>query len=161
MRSNPATSAGLVAVVQGPGGMGPLLLRDSQGRRVIQSQGVSSSSGNVAIDEQLTFGEYTLSAASPGGPYATWWTIMLRPGTAPFQPIPVGSSPAAIVTGDFDGDGRPDLALTDARDDTVSVLLGNGDGTFQPRLIQLVGALPERDGGGGPRRRRATRPRRR
>ena len=43
------------------------------------------------------------------------------------------------MTGDFNGDGRLDLAVTDARDDTVSVLLGNGDGTFQPRLIQPSG----------------------
>ena len=36
------------------------------------------------------------------------------------------------VTGDFNGDGRLDLAVVDDGGNTVSVLLGNGDGTFQP-----------------------------
>jgi FG-GAP-like repeat len=44
----------------------------------------------------------------------------------------VGSYPDAIVAGDFTGDGRTDLAVANEFGDTVSVLLGNGDGTFQP-----------------------------
>ncbi len=34
------------------------------------------------------------------------------------------------AVGDFNGDGIPDLAVTGARDDSVTILLGNGDGTF-------------------------------
>ena len=34
------------------------------------------------------------------------------------------------MAGDFNGDGRTDLAVADSADSTVSVLLGNGDGTF-------------------------------
>jgi FG-GAP-like repeat len=34
------------------------------------------------------------------------------------------------VTGDFNGDGKLDLAVTNASSNTVSILLGNGDGTF-------------------------------
>jgi hypothetical protein len=50
--------------------------------------------------------------------------------------------PAAGTTaaGDFDGDGRPDLAVLDAAAGSVSVSLGNGDGTYQP--AQTVGAGP-------------------
>jgi hypothetical protein len=35
------------------------------------------------------------------------------------------------VVGDFNGDGTPDLAVANTGDNTISVLLGNGDGTFQ------------------------------
>jgi hypothetical protein len=35
-----------------------------------------------------------------------------------------------VVTGDFNGDGRLDLAVSNSGSDTVSILLGNGDGTF-------------------------------
>ncbi len=41
-----------------------------------------------------------------------------------------GASPSVVVS-DFNGDGKPDLAVADAGADAVSVLLGKGDGTFQ------------------------------
>ena len=55
----------------------------------------------------------------------------------------MGSDPDAIVAGDFNGDGHLDLAVANAGDDTVSVLLGNGDGTFQPQVTYAVGTDPE------------------
>jgi hypothetical protein len=43
-----------------------------------------------------------------------------------------------VVVGDFNGDGKLDLAV--ANGNTVSVLLGNGDGSFQdPRNFSAVG----------------------
>ncbi len=45
----------------------------------------------------------------------------------------VGVNLGAIVAGDFTGDGHLDLAVADAGSNDVSILLGNGDGTFQPR----------------------------
>ena len=56
----------------------------------------------------------------------------------------VGYGPIAIVAGDFTGDGRLDLAVANAATSTVSVLLGNGDGTFQPQVTYAVGSDPER-----------------
>ena len=44
-----------------------------------------------------------------------------------------GDRPNALVAGDFNGDGRTDLAVANYGSNDVSVLLGNGDGTFQPR----------------------------
>jgi hypothetical protein len=46
--------------------------------------------------------------------------------------ISVGSSPQWVAVADFNGDGAKDLAVANAGSGTVSVLLGNGDGTFQP-----------------------------
>ncbi|WP_162136355.1 FG-GAP-like repeat-containing protein, partial [Zavarzinella formosa] len=51
---------------------------------------------------------------------------------APGSPVPVGQSPNSVVIGDVNGDGKPDLVAANAYDGTVSVLLGNGDGTFAP-----------------------------
>jgi FG-GAP-like repeat len=53
-----------------------------------------------------------------------------------------GASPLAVVTADFNHDGRLDLATANAGDNTVSVLLGNGDGTFQPAQPSATGATP-------------------
>jgi hypothetical protein len=43
---------------------------------------------------------------------------------------------------DFNGDGLLDLVTANQTDNTVSVLLGKGDGTFQPRATTAVGVEP-------------------
>src|SRR2546427_6625071 len=44
---------------------------------------------------------------------------------------PVGTSPAAVAVGDFNGDGKLDIAVANSGSGNVGILLGNGDGTFQ------------------------------
>jgi hypothetical protein len=48
------------------------------------------------------------------------------------SPFAVGSEPTGEAVGDLNGDGKPDLVIANRNDGTVSVLLGNGDGTFSP-----------------------------
>ncbi len=55
---------------------------------------------------------------------------------------PAGQGPGSPALGDANGEGKLDVVVADATDGTVSVLLGNGDGTLQPRLTYLVGASP-------------------
>src|SRR5207248_1684180 len=45
-----------------------------------------------------------------------------------------------VVAGDFNGDGLLDLAATNS--DSVSVLLGRGDSTFQPEVEFPAGTNP-------------------
>ena len=47
----------------------------------------------------------------------------------PSNPL-VGDTPWSATVGDFNGDGLLDLAVANYSDATVSILLGNGDGTF-------------------------------
>ena len=47
-----------------------------------------------------------------------------------------------MVAGEFTGDGKLDLALVDTTSDEVSLLPGNGDGTFQPVQQTVLGFSP-------------------
>lgn len=53
-----------------------------------------------------------------------------------------GNSPVAIVTGDFNGDGKPDLAVADQSANTVSILLGEPSGAFAAKTDYAVGTSP-------------------
>ena len=53
-----------------------------------------------------------------------------------------GNKPAAITTGDFNVDGRTDLAISDKSADLVDVLIANGDGTFASPLQLPTGTGP-------------------
>jgi hypothetical protein len=56
----------------------------------------------------------------------------------------VGNSPYALAIGDFNGDGKPDLAIANSGDNTVTVLFGNGSGGFTAAAGSpfVVGAHP-------------------
>jgi hypothetical protein len=52
-----------------------------------------------------------------------------------------GPGPSEVAVADLNGDGKPDLVVSNALTNTVSVLLGNGDGTFQALRQFAVGAF--------------------
>jgi len=54
----------------------------------------------------------------------------------------LGDGPLSVTTGDLNGDGKLDLAVANETADTVSVLLGNGNGTFQTKVDDAVGSQP-------------------
>jgi hypothetical protein len=54
----------------------------------------------------------------------------------------VGDAPLAVATGDFNGDSIQDMAVTNTASDTVSVLLGKGDGTFDAATDYAAGDEP-------------------
>jgi hypothetical protein len=54
----------------------------------------------------------------------------------------VGTGPQAVVTADLNGDGRLDLITANAGSNNISVLLGNGNGTFGAAQPYAAGAGP-------------------
>lgn len=61
----------------------------------------------------------------------------------PFLRLPQSGQPASVVSGDFDQDGRPDLATANYASRTASVWLGHGDGTFGTRTDIAVQAADQ------------------
>jgi hypothetical protein len=55
----------------------------------------------------------------------------------------VGLGADEILTADFNHDGNLDLAVANAGTNTVSILLGNGDGTFRPANDIIIGGHPK------------------
>src|SRR5665213_3328636 len=75
-------------------------------------------------------------------------SVLLGNGDGTFQAASnyaAGISPVSVTVGDFNGDGKPDLAvaLADYYSNNVSVLLGNGNGTFQPTVNYTAGTRPQ------------------
>jgi hypothetical protein len=58
------------------------------------------------------------------------------------QTIPTAAYPFHMVSGDFNGDGTPDLAFINTSTTTVSILLGSSSGTFTTGTPLQVGADP-------------------
>ena len=100
----------------------------------------------VSTGSYLTDGTYqlTLVASGNGVTHTIPLTLVLSSSaTGTFQKqttYTVGSNPLSVAVGDFNGDGKPDLAVANSSGGTVSVLLGNGDGTFQTQTTYTVGS---------------------
>jgi hypothetical protein len=84
----------------------------------------------------------TNNAASP----SNGLSVLLGNGDGTFRPhvdYATGNRPSSVVVGDFNGDGKLDLAVTSGPDNAVNVLLGNGDGTFQAQVPYATGINPQ------------------
>ena len=82
---------------------------------------------SVAVGDFNGDGRLDLAIANQGGNSVT---VLLGDGSGGFTPMsgspfPAGTQPASLVVGDFNGDGRADLAIADAGGNNVTVLLGN------------------------------------
>jgi hypothetical protein len=69
-------------------------------------------------------------------------------GAYPQRPtavFPAGPNPAAITTGDFNGDGQLDVAVINKDNSSLTILLGTGTGTFAPNVFTVanLGGSPE------------------
>jgi hypothetical protein len=72
--------------------------------------------------------------------------VLFGKGDGSFQPnhqiLSVGQTPLSVAAGDFDGNGALDLVTANSTSGTLSLLLGNGDGSFRPRVDLAVGGAP-------------------
>ena len=71
--------------------------------------------------------------------------ILISNGDGTFQPAveyATGLEPEYLAVGDFNGDGKPDLAISNLASNTISILLNNGNGTFLAHVDYPTGLAP-------------------
>lgn len=85
----------------------------------------------------------TLAMLSLGGVTMTQAATPPESFSAPTN-FPVDLSPFGVTLGDLDGDGDSDIVTANFYGDNISVLLGNGDGTFGAMTTFGAGAEPVR-----------------
>jgi phospholipase C len=85
----------------------------------------------------------TITNPGPGGATSA---PAYFPITNPFTPAPVastlnaGANPVLLATGDFNNDGKLDVAVANGSTHSVQIMLGNGDGTFTTGSSFSVGS---------------------
>jgi parallel beta-helix repeat protein len=99
----------------------------------VSGAGDTQPTGSVSFLD-TTNANYVLASASLAqGSRSIGFATVPSPAT--------GKAPGYVTSGDFNGDGIPDLAAANTGDSSVTVLLGNGDGTFRSGVT-----LPTTDG---------------
>jgi len=116
---------------QGKGGSYTLKATVSGG---VYEVGLAAPTGTVSFVDQSA-GNAVLGTATLGTSVSslTW---------ANSQTLATGGQPESVVVADFNGDGIPDIAVANAAGDPLTILLGNGDGTFTAAAIPTTCSEP-------------------
>jgi hypothetical protein len=108
---------------------------------------VSSSELTASINaaDIATAGTAQVSVQNPGGATSNTQffqiTKLITALSMTRSDITCGANPQAVAVADFNGDGNEDIAVLNGNANTVSVFLGNGDGTFQAPTTSYATAV--------------------
>jgi hypothetical protein len=144
--------AGSLVIFLGEGGnvFGGSVLSSPAGAANFVPTGLTATDLNGDGKLDLAF----VNTGQPGSSIDNTASVLLGKGDGTFQPqqtFATGTFPVDLQVADFNGDGRPDLVVanqicaltaTTCGAGSVSILLGNGDGTFAPHQDFAVGVTP-------------------
>ncbi len=132
------------SVVADPGGtLRPrLTLYGPDGQVLTQSDGPTPGGPGAGLTQHLQPGTYYLAVSARLGVGGYRLTSQLLAASSPLDALPLaGSYPGSVAAADVNGDGETDL-ITANNNGTVSVLLGDGDGTFRRQQTFPIGQAP-------------------
>jgi hypothetical protein len=136
-----------LAVANAGSGNVSVLLGNGDGTfRAAVSYGTGLTPESVAVGDFNGDGKLDLVVASDSSGNVGIVSVLLGNGDGTFQAAVdygTGFGPSSVGVGDFNGDGKLDLAVANFVGGNVSVLLGNGDGTFRAAVSYWTGSTPE------------------
>jgi hypothetical protein len=106
----------------------------------IGTGGMSTTTSSTGASAGSTTSSSSSASSSSSG---TGPTTCKPLGFAAPVTYAVGMLPDPGVAGDINGDGKPDLVVPNDGDDTVSVLINQGDGTFHKAVPYPVGGAAD------------------
>jgi phospholipase C len=110
--------------------------------KYVSKRGVAASFTKAMVATAQT-ANITVSNPAPGGGTSA---PAMFPITKSFTVTPSvltpngGVNPVLLATGDFNGDGKLDMAVANGSTHSIQILLGNGDGTFTEGASFSVGS---------------------
>jgi hypothetical protein len=119
-----------------------VLSNTGQGSFSAKTTNLGSNAGAVVVGDLNGDGNPDLVVSDP---LSSALTVLLGDGNGGFQTDFFQANVdtfivGAVVLGDFDHDGKLDLAISGSTSSSIAILLGNGDGTFQQPLAVGFGA---------------------
>jgi hypothetical protein len=130
-------------VVANPNGLGSIrrFSGDGQGGFVLTGNNISPG-GPVALAVGNWDGDGDLDLAVANANVNQVRIFLWNLGFSSTTSITVGTHPVWIVTGRFNADSFPDLAVANSGSDNLSILQGNGAGSFTVTATVPVGTTP-------------------
>lgn len=122
------TVLGIRTVTGGQAALTTSLL--SSGTHLLHAYYGGSASYTASVSASITL---TVNALPANG-----FQLVANPGSS----SGTVNGPASMAVGDFNGDGKADVAVANSKSGNVSVLLGSGDGAFRPAVDYPLGGSP-------------------
>ncbi len=104
---------------------------------------VANSAGRIDLATGLFVGTVSVLLGNGDGTFQSAASYYVGGDQLPTDTSVDGVDTVSVAVGDFNNDGNLDLVVAIASDNSVSVLLGRGDGTFLPAVIYPVGDSPQ------------------
>src|SRR5678815_3632656 len=131
-----------------------MCIRDSMdagvlvGTRLVDSNGQAQlTTASIAVGThslRAVYGGSAGGSVAPSQSSAVSYSVTALSGIGFAAPVkyPAGTGAYSVAIGDFNADGKSDLAVANFDSKNVSILMGNGNGTFQSAVNYGTGKQP-------------------
>jgi hypothetical protein len=145
--AKPGASA-FTLTVQGSGFVSKSVVRWNGSARPTHFVNITTLKAKISSSDVATAGTASVTVANPapggGVSDAQYFQIIKAAKSVSLKSstLLTGQEPYQLASGDFNGDGKLDLAVANVTGGTVSIMKGKGDGTFQTQTQYPAGYSP-------------------